>query len=110
MVIESPSNPRLEVTDRAAATASPREHGIVTLADNTFATPVIQRSVELGVDLVWHGGTNYPSSHSDASAWVAEGGREPDARLSDARPVLRRLRRGLCGPRHPGVAAALPSE
>ena len=49
------------------------EHGIVTLTDNTFATPVNQRPIALGVDLVWHSATKYLAGHSDTSAGVVVG-------------------------------------
>ena len=75
-LIESPSNPRLEITDIAAVASIARERGIVTLADNTFATPVNQRPIDLGVDLVWHSATKYLAGHSDTSAGVVVG---PDA-------------------------------
>ena len=72
-LIESPSNPRLEITELAAVSEIARARGIVTLADNTFATPVNQRPLELGVDLVWHSATKYLAGHSDASAGVVVG-------------------------------------
>jgi methionine-gamma-lyase len=72
-LIESPSNPRLEITDVAAVAAIARERDIVTLADNTFATPVNQRPIALGVDLVWHSATKYLAGHSDTSAGVVVG-------------------------------------
>jgi methionine-gamma-lyase len=72
-LIESPSNPRLEITDIAAVAAIAREREIVTLADNTFATPVNQRPLELGVDLVWHSATKYLAGHSDTMAGVIVG-------------------------------------
>ena len=75
-LIESPSNPRLEITDIAAVAAIARERGVVTLADNTFATPVNQRPIALGVDLVWHSATKYLGGHSDTAAGVVVG---PDA-------------------------------
>jgi methionine-gamma-lyase len=72
-LIESPSNPRLEVTDIAAVAKIARDRGIVTLADNTFASPVNQRPIDLGIDLVWHSATKYLAGHSDASAGVVVG-------------------------------------
>ena len=72
-LIESPSNPRLEITDITAVAALARERGIVSLADNTFASPVNQRPIDLGVDLVWHSATKYLAGHSDASAGVVVG-------------------------------------
>jgi methionine-gamma-lyase len=72
-LIESPSNPRLEITDITAVASIARERGIVTLADNTFASPVNQRPIDLGVDLVWHSATKYLAGHSDTSAGVVVG-------------------------------------
>ena len=72
-LIESPSNPRLEVTDIAAVAEIARNRGIVTLADNTFASPVNQRPIDLGIDLVWHSATKYLAGHSDTSAGVVVG-------------------------------------
>lgn len=72
-LIESPSNPRLEITDLRAVAELARARGIVTVADNTFATPINQRPVEAGIDLVWHSATKYLAGHSDASAGVVVG-------------------------------------
>jgi len=72
-LIESPSNPRLDITDIAAVTSIARGHDILTLADNTFATPVNQRPIALGTDLVWHSATKYLAGHSDVSAGVVVG-------------------------------------
>jgi len=76
-LIESPSNPRLEITDLAAVAEIAHARGIVTLADNTFATPVNQRPLELGIDLVWHSATKYLAGHSDATAGVVVGPQGP---------------------------------
>jgi len=63
--IETPTNPALEVCDLAAATAAAREHGVLTVCDNTFATPLLQRPLELGVDVVVHSATKALAGHSD---------------------------------------------
>src|SRR5690606_34534225 len=63
--IETPSNPRLHVTDIAAVVAIARRVGALTVVDNTWATPVLQRPFDLGVDLVMHSTTKYLSGHSD---------------------------------------------
>lgn len=76
VLLESPSNPRLEVTDLAAVAGLARSRGAVTLADNTFATPINQRPLELGVDLVWHSATKYLGGHSDLMAGVVAGPEE----------------------------------
>jgi len=63
--LESPTNPLLEVADLAALAALGHEHGAVVVADNTFATPLLQRPLELGVDVVVHSVTKFLSGHSD---------------------------------------------
>lgn len=63
--LETPSNPLLRVTDIRACAAAARERGIPTLVDNTFATPVFQRPLELGADLVLHSTTKYIGGHCD---------------------------------------------
>ncbi len=73
VLLETPSNPRLEVTDLGAVTDLVRAHGAVTVADNTFATPINQRPLEFGVDVVWHSATKYMGGHSDLMAGVIAG-------------------------------------
>jgi cystathionine gamma-lyase len=63
--VESPSNPLLKLTDLAALAAIAHRHGVLAAADNTFATPYLQRPLELGFDLVMHSGTKYLNGHSD---------------------------------------------
>jgi cystathionine gamma-synthase len=63
--LESPTNPMIEVADLAAIAAG-REPGSVLVVDNTFATPLLQRPLELGADLVLHSATKIISGHSDA--------------------------------------------
>ena len=63
--IESPSNPLLEVADLAAICAAPRRAGTRVVVDNTFATPLLQRPLELGADLVVHSATKLIGGHSD---------------------------------------------
>jgi len=81
ILLETPSNPLLEVTDLAAVAALARAAGILTPADNTFATPVNQRPLEHGVDLVWHSASKYLGGHSDLMAGVVAGPREPVGRM-----------------------------
>lgn len=73
VLLESPSNPRLEVTDLSAVAELARRQGALTLADNTFATPINQRPLDLGVDLVWHSATKYMGGHADLMAGVVAG-------------------------------------
>jgi cystathionine gamma-synthase len=63
--IETPSNPRLKITDIRAVATLAGAHGILTVADNTWATPILQRPLELGVDAVMHSTTKYIGGHSD---------------------------------------------
>jgi cystathionine gamma-synthase len=63
--LESPSNPLLKVVDLAGAVALARQAGALTVMDNTFATPVLQRPLELGADVVLHSTTKYLGGHSD---------------------------------------------
>ncbi len=63
--LETPSNPLLKVTDLRGAAAIAKRHGIITLVDNTFMTPYLQRPLELGCDIVLHSGTKFLNGHSD---------------------------------------------
>ncbi|MBV8206578.1 MAG: PLP-dependent transferase [Acidobacteria bacterium] len=73
ILMESPSNPVMALTDLAAVAALARSRRIVTLVDNTFATPVNQRPLELGCDLVFHSATKYFGGHSDLIAGALMG-------------------------------------
>ena len=66
--LESPSNPLLTVTDLSAVADIAEELGVLTVADNTFATPFNQRPLGSGVDVVIHSGTKYMGGHSDVTA------------------------------------------
>ena len=63
--IETPSNPLLKIIDLEAVAKMAREHNIISVSDNTFATPWIQRPLEFGFDLVIHSATKYLNGHSD---------------------------------------------
>ena len=65
LLLESPTNPALEVADVAAVIAGAHESGVSVVVDNTFATPLVQRPLELGADLVVHAVTKYLAGHSD---------------------------------------------
>ncbi len=64
--IESPTNPALEVADIPAIAAAAHDAGAYVVVDNTFATPLLQRPLELGADIVVHSATKYLAGHSDA--------------------------------------------
>jgi cystathionine beta-lyase/cystathionine gamma-synthase len=63
--LESPGNPLLSLTDLAACTELAHRHGLLVGVDNTFASPVLTRPLELGVDIVMHSATKYLGGHSD---------------------------------------------
>jgi cystathionine gamma-lyase len=63
--MESPTNPMLNVIDLAAVAQLARKRGILSVCDNTFATPYLQRPLDLGVDIVMHSATKYLNGHSD---------------------------------------------
>jgi methionine-gamma-lyase len=73
VIVESPSNPVMKITDLRAVAGLARQRGAMTIADNTFATPLNQRPLELGVDLVFHSATKYFGGHSDLIAGVIMG-------------------------------------
>ncbi|MGB4974764.1 MAG: PLP-dependent aspartate aminotransferase family protein, partial [Cyclobacteriaceae bacterium] len=63
--IETPSNPLLKITDIKKVAAIAKKHKLVTIIDNTFASPVNQNPFDLGIDIVTHSGTKYIGGHSD---------------------------------------------
>lgn len=63
--LESPGNPRLSITDIAACVEVAHRHSVLVAVDNTFATPVLTRPLELGADIVMHSTTKYLGGHSD---------------------------------------------
>lgn len=71
LFLETPSNPLLRITDLAACAAIARERGLITIVDNTFMTPYLQRPLELGCDVVVHSATKFLGGHSDVIAGLA---------------------------------------
>lgn len=65
LFVESPSNPLLKIVDLAAVAQLGKKHDLLCVADNTFATPILQRPLELGFDVVVHSATKYLGGHSD---------------------------------------------
>jgi cystathionine gamma-synthase len=88
VLIESPTNPLLEVADLAAIAAGTRAAGVLLAVDNTFATPLLQRPLDLGADLVVHSATKYLSGHSDVLSGIVVTAREDlAARLHEHRTL-----------------------
>jgi cystathionine gamma-lyase len=69
--VETPTNPLLKLVDLSAIAAIARKHGLITVCDNTFATPFVQRPLEHGFDIVVHSATKYLNGHSDCVGGVA---------------------------------------
>jgi cysteine-S-conjugate beta-lyase len=65
LYLETPSNPLIKIIDLPAAVALAKEHKLLTIVDNTFMTPYLQRPLELGCDIVLHSGTKFLNGHSD---------------------------------------------
>jgi cystathionine gamma-lyase len=75
--VETPSNPLLQLTDLRGIAEIAREHNLMTVCDNTFATPWIQRPIEHGFDIVVHSATKYLNGHSDIVGGIAVVGDNP---------------------------------
>ncbi len=70
-LVETPANPLLTITDLAAVSEIAHRHGLLTIVDNTFMTPYLQRPLTLGADIVLHSATKYLGGHSDLVAGLA---------------------------------------
>ncbi|MET0857211.1 MAG: PLP-dependent aspartate aminotransferase family protein [Telluria sp.] len=75
--VESPTNPMLKLADLAAIATLCRARGIITVCDNTFASPIVQRPLEAGIDIVVHSTTKFMNGHSDVIGGIAVVGGEP---------------------------------
>ncbi len=76
--METPSNPLLKVVDLEAIAAFGRRHGLLTVCDSTFASPYVQRPLDLGIDIVVHSSTKYLNGHSDVVGGIAVVGDNPE--------------------------------
>jgi cystathionine beta-lyase len=95
LILESPTNPLLEVTDIAAAAAIAKSHGALTIVDNTFMTPYLQRPLGLGADIVVHSATKYLGGHSDLIAGLAVAA---DAGLAERLKFIQNASGGILQP------------
>lgn len=75
LYVETPTNPTLRLVDLEKAAAFAKEWGLVSIVDNTFASPVLQKPIELGFDIVVHSATKFLAGHSDVIAGAAVGSR-----------------------------------
>jgi cystathionine beta-lyase/cystathionine gamma-synthase len=76
MLIETPTNPTLRCIELEPMVAVARKHKIITVVDNTFATPILQQPLLLGVDMVYHSATKYLGGHSDLTAGALAGSKK----------------------------------
>jgi cystathionine gamma-synthase len=87
LYLESPTNPTLKVLDIARLAQRAREAGATVVVDNTFATPINQRPLELGAHLVVHSATKFLGGHSDAMGGIVAGDRDLVARVFHFREI-----------------------
>ena len=95
VLIESPANPLLTITDLAAVSEIAKKHGALTIVDNTFMTPYLQRPIALGADIVVHSATKYLGGHSDLVAGLAV---VNGAALAERLAFLQNATGGVLGP------------
>jgi cystathionine beta-lyase/cystathionine gamma-synthase len=88
LYLESPTNPTVRVVDLKVVAALARKHGLLTMIDATFATPINQRPAEFGIDLVMHSGTKYLAGHSDLICGVVSGCQELIGKIHSTRTTL----------------------
>jgi cystathionine beta-lyase len=94
--LETPSNPMLKLANLRAIAAIAKKHKLITVADNTFATPWIQRPIEVGFDIVLHSATKYLNGHSDVVSGVVVVGDNPS--LAEKLAFLQNSCGGIAGP------------
>jgi cystathionine gamma-lyase len=92
---ETPTNPMLKLVDLAKVAAFARKHGLILVVDNTFCSPILQRPLELGADLVLHSATKYLNGHSDMVGGVVVAG---DHELAQQMAFLQNSVGAVAGP------------
>jgi cystathionine beta-lyase/cystathionine gamma-synthase len=88
LYLESPTNPTLQIADLHKAVAVARKHKLITMIDSTLATPINQRPLEFGVDLVMHSGTKYFSGHCDLICGIIAGRGDLIEKIQSTRTIL----------------------
>ncbi len=88
LCLESPTNPSLQVVDFKKTAALAKQHGLISLIDSTFGSPINQHPAEYGIDLVMHSGTKYLSGHADLTCGVVAGRRELVDQIHETRTTL----------------------
>lgn len=100
LLLESPTNPSVEILDLRTIAAAAHDKGIAVMVDNTFATPILQKPICLGADIVMHSLTKALAGHSDMIGGALVGSKE---RIEKARSLLKVL--GACMDPHPAFLA-----
>lgn len=88
LFLETPTNPTLRCVDIPALAAKARQRGIVTIVDNTFATPILQKPLDHGCDMVVHSATKYLGGHNDVTAGAICG---PVLAMNAAREIMKQF-------------------
>lgn len=94
--VETPTNPMLKIVDLRAVGAIAKKHGLRMIVDNTFASPILQRPLEHGADIVMHSATKYLNGHSDIVGGMAVVGE--DVELAEQMAFLQNSVGGVQGP------------
>ncbi len=94
--VETPTNPMLKIIDLAGVIKIAKEHKLISVVDNTFATPILQRPLELGFDIVVHSATKYINGHSDVINGVVIVGENKE--LADQIGFLQNAVGAIAGP------------
>jgi len=95
LLVETPSNPGMRISDLRALSSLARRHGLVYIVDNTFLSPLRQKPLDLGADLVIHSGTKYLAGHNDTLCGLVVA---RDQALADRIRVLQNSFGGILGP------------
>jgi cystathionine gamma-synthase len=105
LVVESPTNPMIQVADLPALTAAARAAGALSVVDNTFATPMVQRPLDAGADVVVHSVTKYLAGHSDVVLGAIVTSDDDNGRaLSERLRSYRQLNGAIAGPQEVWLA------
>ena len=95
ILVESPANPLMTITDIQGVTELANRHHVLTIVDNTFMTPYLQKPLTLGADIVLHSGTKYLGGHSDVVAGLVA---VKDATLGERLAFIQNATGGVLGP------------
>ena len=95
ILVESPANPLMTITDIQGVTELAKRHDVLTIVDNTFMTPYLQKPLTLGADIVLHSGTKYLGGHSDVVAGLVV---VKDAALGERLAFIQNATGGVLGP------------